>query len=114
MPLGDLPPRLQLPPAITPTELFWSGDGQPCAHPCTLQGHALLGPREDVPTLPLPASMSMRSLCTLSHTVLRDPEAALSLLTSPTPLSHRAELSQGRGTDRTGPLGQQRHPMVLS
>lgn len=42
------------------------------------------------------------------------PRAALSLLASPTALSHRAELSQGRGTDRISPLAQQMHAVVLS
>lgn len=68
MPLGDLPPKLQLPPAITPTELFWSGDGQPCAHPCTLQGHML-------PVYQGRCSYTaFARLCNLSPTVLRDPE----------------------------------------
>lgn len=114
MPLRDLPPKLQLPPAITPTELFWSGDGQPCAHPCTLQGHMLpvyQGRRSHTAFARLCVHEESCATCPpLSSGTLR---AALSLLTSPTPLSHRAELSQGRGTDRTFPLGQQMHPMVL-
>lgn len=80
-----------------------------------LGGTRSLWTRREVLTLPLHTSVSTRSLVQpvppLSSGTLR---AALSLLASPTPLSHRAELSQGRGTDGTFPLGQQMHPMVLS
>lgn len=91
MPLGDLPPKLQLPPAITPTELFWSGDGQPWAHPCTLQGHLLpVHQGRCSHTAFAHHHVHEESCATCSPTVLRDPEGCPS-----TPhISHTPE-SQG-------------------
>lgn len=115
MPLGDLPPKLQLQPAITPTELFQSGDGQPCAHPCTLQGHTLPVFQERCSHTAFALQCVHEGSCaTCPPLSSGTPRAALSLLASPTALSHRAELSQGRGTDRTSPLAQQMHAVVLS
>lgn len=75
MPLRDLPPKLQLPLAITPTELFWSGDGQPCTHPCTLGGHTLPVDQERCShTAFAHQCVHEESCATCPPTVLRDPE----------------------------------------